>query len=185
MTRFSSLTLGALWVLLGVGVQCARVPSDDSSLQSSSSSVRSERRAFDGAPPVIPHENFKMSCTNCHGSQGVEVPGVGFAPPLPHGETQGLSDAARCSQCHLFRATEAVFRKSEFVGIPQSYTPAHRQYVGAPPVLPHRIFMRENCVSCHSGPSARAEIATDHPERSSCLQCHLSRGGDKTEVPFD
>ena len=30
----------------------------------------------------------------------------------------------------------------------------------APPPIPHKPFMRENCVACHSGPAAREEIRT-------------------------
>jgi cytochrome c-type protein NapB len=33
--------------------------------------------------------------------------------------------------------------------------------------------MRENCAACHSGPGARAEIITTHPERVRCRQCHV------------
>ena len=29
--------------------------------------------------------------------------------------------------------------------------PSHEN---APPVMPHPVFMRENCVACHSGPAA-------------------------------
>ena len=33
--------------------------------------------------------------------------------------------------------------------------------------------MRENCLACHTGPAVRQEIATTHPERSRCRQCHV------------
>ena len=35
--------------------------------------VRAERRAYDGAPPVVPHEDFGMTCVSCHNEQGVEL----------------------------------------------------------------------------------------------------------------
>ena len=45
----------------------------------------------------------------------------------------------------------------------------------APPVMPHSAFMRENCLACHSGPAAREEIRTPHPERPRCGQCHVQQ----------
>ena len=44
---------------------------------------------------------------------------------------------------------------------------------GSPPVIPHKLFMRENCLSCHAGPSAPKEIRMSHPERVNCRQCHV------------
>jgi predicted CXXCH cytochrome family protein len=46
-------------------------------------------------------------------------------------------------------------------------------YDGAPPTIPHKVFMRENCGACHVGPGAREEILTTHPERTRCRQCHV------------
>ena len=34
-------------------------------------------------------------------------------------------------------------------------------------------IVRANCVACHSGPAAREEIRTTHPERVRCNQCHV------------
>ncbi len=44
--------------------------------------ARAGRRAFDGAPPVIPHDFFGMACTHCHDSHAPAVPRVlpVFAP---------------------------------------------------------------------------------------------------------
>ena len=39
---------------------------------------------------------------------------------------------------------------------------------------PHDLFFRGNCLACHSGPSAVAEIRTAHPERADCRQCHVA-----------
>jgi cytochrome c-type protein NapB len=44
---------------------------------------------------------------------------------------------------------------------------------GAPPPIPHSPDMRGNCVACHAGPGAVAEIRTPHPERANCRQCHV------------
>ena len=45
--------------------------------------------------------------------------------------------------------------------------------LGSPPAIPHQLQMRENCLSCHAGPSAPKEIRVSHPERINCRQCHV------------
>ena len=50
-----------------------------------------------------------------------------------------------------------------------------RNYPEQPPVIPHKVFMRENCQACHAGPAARKEIRTEHPERAQCRQCHVEQ----------
>ncbi len=134
---------------------------------------RAERRAYDGAPPVIPHEDFGMTCTECHDLEGMAVEGVGFAPPSPHEWTLGMSAIVRCRQCHVFAESDAVFVANAFAGLRQDLRRGERFYDGAPPTRPHQAFMRENCVACHSGPAAREEIRTSHPERTRCAQCHV------------
>jgi cytochrome c-type protein NapB len=141
----------------------------------SSPETRAKRRAFDGAPPVIPHQNFSMQCVQCHTLQGVSLPGVGFSPPTPHQKTPGLSADSRCQQCHVFKRSDTLFAKNSFVGLKQDLQPGKRLNSMAPPVIPHKVFMRENCVACHSGPAAREVIRTPHPERERCQQCHVSK----------
>jgi cytochrome c-type protein NapB len=138
-------------------------------------SIRAQRRAYDGAPPVIPHEDFSVQCMNCHTQEGLSLPDVGFAPPMPHERTKGLSAFSRCRQCHVFKNTDGVFVASTFEGLPQDLRHGDRLHPLAPPVMPHRVFMRENCWACHTGPAAREEIRCSHPERPRCLQCHLPR----------
>lgn len=141
--------------------------------EKSSAWVRAERRLFDGAPPVIPHAPFGAACASCHDEQGVEVPGVGFAPPSPHERTLGLSAISRCTQCHVESGARPAFDDNGFVGLAQDLRHGTRLNPLAPPTIPHRLFMRENCRACHSGPAAREEIRCSHPERSRCLQCHV------------
>lgn len=136
------------------------------------SEVRANRRAYDGAPPVIPHPALGGTCVNCHAAVERIVPGVGIAPPNPHLRTLGMSDGSRCQQCHVFQTTDAEFTKNAFLGLPQNLRDGSRLYAHAPPVLPHALFMREDCASCHIGTTARPEIRCSHPERSNCLQCH-------------
>lgn len=137
--------------------------------------ARAQRRMYDGAPPVIPHERFSSDCTACHTERGMDVEGTGFAPPMPHEPTAGLSATSRCTQCHVFQLTDALFVASTFDGLRQDLRRGERLHDLAPPVIPHRVFMRENCVACHSGPAAREEIRSSHPERTRCLQCHVER----------
>ncbi len=157
-------------------------------------SVRAERRAFDGAPPTIPHTSFGMACVSCHNLEGVAVEGVGYAPPSPHDKTLGMSAVSRCQQCHVFAGTDQVstgnkvanhtvasntvasrpFVGNTFAGLRQDLRPGRRLHPHAPPTMPHKTLMRENCTACHAGPAAREEIRTSHPERPRCTQCHVS-----------
>jgi nitrate reductase cytochrome c-type subunit len=141
----------------------------------SSPAVRAKRRTFDGAPPVIPHRTFGAACTSCHTQRGMAVEGIGFAPPSPHIETVGMSAISRCQQCHVFRQTSSVWRQNGFEGLRQDLRHGARTHPYAPPVIPHRTFMRENCLACHSGPAAREQIRTPHPERMRCRQCHVEQ----------
>ncbi|MEO1229598.1 MAG: cytochrome c3 family protein [Myxococcota bacterium] len=122
-----------------------------------------------------PHGELGMACTECHNERGVEVADLGYAPPSPHEATPGLSSLSNCRQCHVERRTEEEFRSSRFEGAQQDLRPGKTAFVGAPPVMPHSAFMRENCLACHSGPAARAGIRTSHPERTRCRQCHLEQ----------
>jgi cytochrome c-type protein NapB len=147
------------------------VPDRDGALKSVAS-ARAERRAYDGAPPTIPHANFGL-CTACHNAQGQAVDGVGFAPASPHGDGPDAGGTTRCNQCHVFVTTDGEFVESEFVGLAQDLRPGGRATAGAPPTIPHRVLMRQNCQACHTGPGAREEVRTSHPERTRCRQCHV------------
>lgn len=146
-------------------------------IEKSPAPERAERRAYDGAPPVIPHDAFEAACTSCHGERAVEVAGVGLAPPSPHARADG--SFARCEQCHVRPNTETIFAGSTFHGLRQDLRHGRRLHVLAPPVMPHPAFMRENCRACHTGPAAREEIRTSHPERDRCRQCHVERVTDE------
>jgi len=149
------------------------VPGREGSLKSAAV-VRAERRAYDGAPPVIPHEAQGIECTACHNERGMDVPDLGFAPPMPHEFTDGMSAISRCEQCHVFHASDAVFVANSFNGLRQDLRRGDRLNPLAPPTRPHKTFMRENCSACHDGPAAREEIRTPHPDRIRCAQCHVA-----------
>ena len=135
--------------------------------------ARAARRAYDGAPPVVAHENFGITCTECHDREGMAIEDVGFAPPSPHEITAGMSAISRCTQCHVFKQTNEVFVANRFAGLLQDLRSGARLNAHAPPTIPHKTFMRENCTACHSGPAAREEIRSSHPERTRCRQCHV------------
>lgn len=150
------------------------VPGKEGALKTSAKG-RAVRRLYDGSPPVIPHKPMGADCTTCHTMEGIAVEGVGYAPPSPHAKTRGMSDISRCEQCHVWRQSDELFRENSFAGLAQDLRKGRRLYDGAPPVMPHKAFMRENCLACHSGPAAREEIRTPHPERPRCTQCHVEQ----------
>lgn len=169
-------------VVLGVmalGLACAGPGADSVAVPGRADAVktaaaaRAERRAYDGAPPVVAHEDFQLTCTECHDREGMDVPDVGFAPPSPHEATAGMSAMSRCEQCHVFSLTDKIFMANRFAGLRQDLRSGARLNPFAPPTLPHKSFMRENCSACHAGPAAREEIRTSHPERVRCRQCHV------------
>ena len=173
---FASLALlaaGAVPFLAGCGDrEWVPVAGSDSAVKSSAE-YRAERRLFDGAPPVIGHGDFGADCSACHDAQGVSVAGVGFAPASPHDGTRAANGTIRCRQCHVFATTTDIFVRSDFSGLRQDLRAGRRLYDGAPPTMPHQLLMRENCAACHTGPGARTEIQTSHPERTRCTQCHV------------
>lgn len=135
---------------------------------------RALRRAYDGAPPVIPHHDIKADCLACH-RDGMAVPDIGYAPPVPHAGVEKPGAMSRCPQCHVFQKTDEVFVASVFTGLKQDLRAGKRLNDLAPPVIPHQTLLRENCITCHSGPAAREEIRCSHPERSRCPQCHAEQ----------
>jgi cytochrome c-type protein NapB len=161
----------ALLAVVAVAVGCGGA--EPPGAEKNPAVVRASRRLYDGAPPVIPHENFGMTCTGCHNEQGMAVDEVGFAPPLPHEATDGMGATDRCRQCHVFQQMVPEFVANSFEGLRQDLRRGPRLNPLAPPTIPHKTFMRENCTACHSGVAAREEIRTAHPERQRCRQCHV------------
>ncbi len=166
--------LCSMSVLVVLGCTNNETSSSHQDITLTASAERSQRRAYDGAPPVIPHPRLGASCIECHTATGKEVPQRGFAPANPHVHTAGLSEVANCRQCHMFQQTDDLFAQSEFIGLAQTFAGGDRLYPTAPPVIPHRVFMRENCLACHDGPVARPEIRCSHPQRANCRQCHVA-----------
>lgn len=177
LTRRS--TMVAALVLAAVLPGCSRSTDDSTTVRVTPTVERAERRAFDGAPPVVPHKPLKADCITCHTVSGKQVPQMGFAPANPHSNTTMTGSTQNCRQCHVFRWTDEEFVESMFVGIPQTITNGSRAYPGAPPMIPHSELMRQNCLACHAGPSARKEIVCSHTTRTNCQQCHLFKATDE------
>jgi len=62
----------------------SRMQDPNVELRSASLQVRAKRRAYDGAPPVVPHESFGLACKTCHTAEGKIVPTIGLAPANPN-----------------------------------------------------------------------------------------------------
>lgn len=137
---------------------------------------RASLRAYDGAPPVIPHGIDTLSsasCLSCHGKGGNLVISGKRPAEISH------PWVTNCTSCHVpddglrqITAPEATRLTVEnlFIG-KRSAGPGPRAYGTAPPVTPHPVWMRQNCMACH-GPGREQAIRTSHPERGNCLQCH-------------
>ncbi len=128
---------------------------------------RGIRRAFDGAPPTIPHtidQTSVDSCLACHG-KGIALGDV-VAPRMSHQRYDN------CTQCHVSENPKTpLWRSNDFKGWVSLGRGGQRAYIGAPPTIPHPTWMRESCISCH-GPASKAGLRVSHPYRDSCLQCH-------------
>jgi cytochrome c-type protein NapB len=137
-----------------------------------STGERAAARAYDGAPPTIPHDVQIGACTTCHDEDGSAIAGVGVAPASPHG-VAATGAMSRCRQCHVPEMARSVFAVSVFTGLSQGPWRGARATPGAPPTIPHTLQLREHCLSCHAGAAARPEIRTTHPDRLRCQQCHV------------
>ena len=137
---------------------------------------RATRRAYNGAPPVVPHAIDQMSAANCIACHG---PGLAVedrrASRMPH------ALLGQCAQCHVEQAGAAptgaggsqvvpLTVASGFVGLPAPES-GERAWIGAPPTVPHSTLMRIDCLACH-GATGPLGMRSTHPWRSNCLQCH-------------
>lgn len=174
--------IAVLGFFLFTNFGCDQQNDPNASLRPTSSRDRAERRAFAGAPPVIPHPPLSGKCTTCHTPTGGKlVTDIGIAPANPHTQTPGMSEQSRCKQCHIFHSADEIFVASEFTlwtGLPNVGVRAHAK---APPTVPHEHFMREDCAACHSGTAARLEILCRHAERLRCEQCHVQQDDSATD----
>ena len=141
-----------------------------------------ENRAYYGAPPTIPHEvkderNMGgKSCLKCHQNGGFVSNYNAYAPVTPHPEM------INCRQCHVPEKTKSLFKGTHFSKVNAPIAGTNNALDGSPPVIPHQIQMRENCLSCHAGPGAPKEVRVSHPERINCRQCHVPNNKSITDI---
>lgn len=139
-------------------------------------------RAFHGAPPSIPHPVKDArtmggnTCLQCHQNGGFTEKFNAYAPVTPHPEM------VNCKQCHVEQNTKTLFKETNFSKISIPKVGTNNALQGSPPIIPHQIQMRENCLSCHAGPSAPKEIRVSHPERINCRQCHVLNNKEVTDI---
>jgi cytochrome c-type protein NapB len=130
---------------------------------------RAAQRAFEGAPPVIPHPVRALNrqdCLSCH-KDGMELPGEGVVPRTPHPENR------LCEQCHVEQLVPGGgLARNSFVGLRYAER-GERAYRGAPPTIPHLLSTRQNCLGCH-GAYGGSPIRSPHPDRVNCMQCHVA-----------
>lgn len=127
-------------------------------------------RAYEGAPPVITHAIRGLdvrTCRACHAT-GL-VAGAQVARMASH------TYLTNCTQCHV-EAENADFPgrpvpENSFTPVRSQGTGGARALSGAPPNIPHTVFMRTNCVSCH-GTYGYPGLQPDHLDRQNCVQCH-------------
>jgi nitrate reductase (cytochrome), electron transfer subunit len=130
-------------------------------------------RAFYGAPPSIPHKVESdrtmgdKTCLKCHQNGGFVEKFNAYTPITPHPEM------VNCRQCHLPQQNKSSFVINNFRKGSIPTVGNNSALLGSPPAIPHQLQFRENCLSCHAGPSAPKEIRVTHPERINCRQCHL------------
>lgn len=156
-------------------------------------------RSYPGAPPRVPHGltpvEFRTNrCTTCHERGGFSQRFGAYAPVTPHPELgaclqchattnamagipfpqTGPNDA--CRQCH--GRVPARFEETGLDWRTMRWPALARRSAGIVPPIPHDLQLRGNCLTCHMGPGAVAEIRTTHAERADCRQCHVAGGGD-------
>ena len=140
-------------------------------------------RAYPGAPPTVPHPMAdpltigSTTCLQCHENGGYVAKFEAFAPVTPHPEY------LNCKQCHAASLGDRSFKGSDFEKMPAPGL-QNKALVSSPPMIPHSLQLRANCLACHAGPAAPKEIRVTHPERVNCLQCHTKTGGDLAESSF-
>lgn len=135
--------------------------------------ARAARRAYDGAPPTIPHpidQGGQPECLACH-ADGLRLRQA-EAPAMSH------TEHVNCTQCHVV-AADPLPGDAAVLSVANSFDGLDaprggpRAWSIAPPQIPHTTWMRERCESCH-GPNGRDALKSSHPSRESCTQCHTA-----------
>jgi len=154
-------------------------------------------RAYPGAPPRIPHgftaDEFRTgACNTCHRRGGYSLRFDAYVPVTPHPDMPAclqchvgrdeitgvalpsLDPSTICRQCHAPGAARWAEGLLDWRPLAWPSPAAPARLGGAPPPISHDLFFRGNCLACHSGPSAVAEIRTTHPDWIDCRGCHVA-----------
>ena len=134
---------------------------------------RRENRLYEGAPPVIPHRlevqfSDTQSCLNCH------EPGKMHGPNVLH------ANQLSCTQCHVVRQTEKVFRETNYKKYFSDMVHKRSNPIG-PPYIPHRLQDRKNCAICHIDDGAEPSLVPRHGNLMNCIQCHVQLQPTRTD----
>lgn len=144
--------------------------------------ARDAVRAYEGAPPVIPHEVEELgrrNCLSCHEYGNALNTETGkFAPITPHPEQ------LNCKQCHVAVQTGDLFKTTSFKAMRLEKRTEKLNPLG-PPYIPHRVHDRSNCGICHLSESTDPLLVPDHGYRSNCLQCHVKLQESYPVFPSD
>lgn len=141
-----------------------------------------KNRAYHGAPPSIPHPVKNEGniggndCLKCHQNGGFVDKFKAYAPVTPHPEM------INCKQCHVSQNTASLFKETNFRKIVFPEAGSNNALDGSPPIIPHQLQLRENCLACHAGPSAPKEIRVSHPDRVNCRQCHVLNNKETRDI---
>jgi cytochrome c-type protein NapB len=142
-----------------------------------------ELRQYPGSPPRIPHKVFPSfsieaeECLACHGRGGYDVELDAYAPVTPHPENE------LCYQCHVPKLTDELFVENNWLSVSPPRL-GMSQLGGSPPPIPHSLQLRDDCIACHTGSAAVAEIRVDHATRGNCRQCHVPFLANKPALEF-
>lgn len=130
-------------------------------------------RQYPGSPPRVPHPidvSFSGNATNClacHAKGGYSPEYGKYTPVTPHPEKE------LCYQCHVpIGKEENRFTENRWESINPPKL-GRSALGGSPPMVPHSLQNRENCIACHTGPGAVIEIRVGHAARGNCRQCHV------------
>lgn len=139
---------------------------------------RAMLRAFYTAPPVVPHDiesEDSRDCLRCHlNVTKTEDERVAMQTPHPQ--------LSSCLQCHVPTNSKGELSQgSQWQGLKEPKR-GDRWFTVSPPTMPHRVTLRENCLSCHGPENPDMRLRTSHPERTSCLQCHVPNYQNEFEI---
>jgi cytochrome c-type protein NapB len=157
-------------------------------------------RSYPGAPPRVPHgltaTEFRTNrCNTCHQQGGYSQRFNAYVPVNPHPEREqclqchATNDALvgvpfpqaspndACRQCHS--SVPARFEEEDRLDwVTTAFPTLSRRGSASVPSIPHPLEWRGDCLACHMGPGAVAEIRVSHPELANCRQCHVLLDAD-------